>query len=124
MKLAAISADKMTKQEKEKLDTFNNEAKSLELTSRMSVPPNFMDMLDCALQEISAYSADRESGGYVCENMIKAEFEADYVMAYCYRQGLSDLVFSTDADMSALCGPSCISIQSFKEEKKKKKKNR
>ena len=100
----------MAKEEKEKLDEFDYEAKLLELTSCMSVPPDFIVTLDCALQEISAYSVDRQSGGYVCENMIKAKFEADCVMTYCYRQGLSDLVFSIDADMSALCGSSCVSI--------------
>ena len=58
------------------------------------------------------------------QNIIKAEFEADYIMAYRFRQGLSDLVYSTDADMSALCGPLCVSIRSFGEEKSKKKRKK
>ena len=58
------------------------------------------------------------------ENIIKAEYEADYIMAYRFRNGMADLVFSTDSDMSALCGPSCISIRYFGVKKDKKKKMR
>ena len=122
MKLACKPVDKMTNEDKKKLDTFNNEAKALESFSRMTVSPDFIHMLDTALQEINGYKKDRQNGGYVSEKMIKAEFEADYIMAYRFRQGLSDLVYSTDADMSALCGPLCISVCSFSEEKKKKRK--
>ena len=45
-------------------------------------------------------------------------------MAYRFRNGLSDLIFSTDSDMAALCGPSCLSISSFTEENTIKNKNK
>ena len=124
MKIAAKPIASLTNDEKKELDMFNIESKMLESTSRMAVPSDFMQMLDSALQEICAYSSDRQSGGCVSQNIIKAEFEADYIMAYRFRQGLSDLVYSTDADMSALCGPLCVSIRSFGEEKSKKKRKK
>ena len=88
----------------------------------MTVPVDFMEQLDSALVENGAYIADRKSGGYVSQQIIKAEFKANYIMAYWFRKRLSDLVYSIDSDMSALCGPSCISIQYFGEEKDKKRK--
>ena len=125
MKIASKPVNEMTSAEKKRLDLFNNEAKALESSSRMTVPSDFMEQLDSALVENGAYIADRKSGGYVSRQIIKAEFEADYIMAYRYRKGLSNLVYSTDSDMSALCGPSCISIRYFGEEKdKEKKKNK
>ena len=51
------------------------------------------------------------------DHIIKAEFEADYVIAYRFRNGLSHLVFSTDTNMTALCGIKCLSIRNFAKEK-------
>ena len=86
----------------------------------MQVPSNFKDQLQDALNQICAFTVDRESGGCASQNIIKAEFKADYMMAYWFRYGHSDLIFSTDLNMSELCGPNCISICSFGENKKRK----
>lgn len=63
----------------------------------------------------------------VIQKIIKAEFKADYVMAYRFRsRGLTNLVYSIYSDMFALCDPSCISIHYFnsKEKKGDKRKKR
>ena len=124
MKLAAIPNHRRTNEEKKRLDLFNKEAKALETSVKMSVPTDFIDQLEMALLEIRAFSVDRQSGGFVSEHIIKAEYEADYIMAHRFRNGLSDLFFSTDSDMLGLCGPSCISIRYFGVKKDKKKKIR
>ena len=88
----------------------------------MEVPHTFMEQLETALHEVSAFSIDRNSGGYVSDEILKSHFEADYMIAYRFRNKLSDLIYSTDADLSALCGPTCLSIRSFTDDKKKKRK--
>ena len=35
------------------------------------------------------------------------------MIAHCFRSGECDLIYSADSDMSALCGPNCLSICSF-----------
>ena len=65
------------------------------------------------MREVSAHTVDRQSGGYVSETILKAEFEADYLMSYQFRIGHSDLVYSNDSDISALCGTECLSICFF-----------
>ena len=120
MKIASKPVDSLTREERKKLDIFNKESKRLEAASKMQVPNDFKDMLVHALEEVRAFTVDRESGGCVSRNVIKAEYEADYIIAYRFRQRKCDLIFSTDSDMSALCGPSCISIRSFGENKKRK----
>ena len=46
--------------------------------------------------------------------MIKAEYQADYIMAKRYRLNKSDAILSTDMDFSALAGPRCICIKNYK----------
>ena len=123
MKLAAKGSN-MTNEEKNEFHLFNKEAKALESSTRLQVPSNLLEQLDSTLMAAYAYSTDLESGGYVSQNIIKAEFEANYIMTYWFRNGLSDLVFSTDADMATLCGPDSIAITYFGEEKDKKKRKR
>ena len=65
MKLTVIPADKMTNEEKQKLDKLNDKAKTLESSSRMSVSADFKYLLDTAL--ICAYSAGIQSGGYASQ---------------------------------------------------------
>ena len=66
---------------------------------------------------VNAYEKDRKSWGFVSRNIIKAEFESDYVIAYRFRNRLSDTIYSTDTDLIALCGSTCVSISSCFEEK-------
>ena len=124
MKVASKSKSEISCEEKKRLvDLYNREAKALESETRLTVPSDLILQLDSALQEISAYTVDRRGGGYVNSEIVKAEFEADYMMAYRFRNGLSDLVYSTDGDMSALCGPECLCIRYFGREKTKKRNN-
>jgi hypothetical protein len=125
MKIASSKPMKdLTNEERDKLDQYNKQAKKLECSHRLEVPNDLKDQLDAALLEIHAYTKDRQSGGYVNNNIIKAEFESDYIIAYRYRHKLSDIIYSTDTDMVALCGKHCISIRSFRDEKNKTKQKR
>ena len=121
MKLSSIS--EKTAAEKEKLVKFNKAAKKLESLSRLQVPTNLLQQLQTALSNISAHEYNTESGGYVSSDIIKAEFEADYMIAYRFKNSLSHLIYSIDSDMTALCGPTCISIRSFVKNKKRKSNN-
>ena len=120
MKIAAVPFDDLSAEERKKLELYNKESKQLENASKMQIPVDFEEMLTQALEQIRAFTVDRESGGCVSRQIIKAEFEADYVIAHRFRNGECELIFSTDSDMSALCGPSCLSIRSFGETKKRR----
>ena len=122
MKIACLH--QKTKEEKEMLDKYNKMAKKLDSTRRLEVPFNLKYLLSNALHEISAYNIDNVSGGFVNHQIIQAQFEADYIIAYRFRYNLSDCIYSTNADMTALCGPKCISIWSFKNEKRKTIRNK
>ena len=124
MKIASKPETQLTSEEKKRLKIFNAEAKTLELSTRMNVPTSFKHDLESALLEIEACSPNRQSGGFVRREIIKAEFEADYLLAYRFRQGLSDLVYSTDSDLSALGGTACLSIRYFGIEKKQASKKK
>ena len=98
MRLASKKREDLTKDESKKLDLFNKEAKLLEASSKMQIPFDFKLQLELALEQVCAFSVDRESGGYVSRDILKAEFEADYLMAYRFRNGDSDCIFSTDSE--------------------------
>ena len=123
MKLASKPVDALTAEEKKKLELFDKEAKYLESSSRMQVPTDFKDQLEEALIQISAFTIDGESGGYVSQEIIKAQFEVDYMIAHRFRSGECDIIYSTNSDMSTLCGPNCLSICSFGGNKKRKHGN-
>ena len=81
-----------------------------------------MEQLETALHEVSAFSIDRNSGGYVSDEILKSHFEADYMIAYHFCNKLRNLIYYTDADLSALRGPTCLLIRSFTNDKKKKER--
>ena len=105
MKIASKGKDKISADEKNMLDLYNNEAKLLEDASKMQIPLDFKAQLELALDEVGAYLLNRESGGCVSKEVIQAEFETDYMIAYQFRNGLTDIIFSTDSDISVFCGP-------------------
>lgn len=122
MEIAAIPNHRISNEEKIKLELYNKEANALESSVKMSVPTNFIDNLETDLLENHRFSVDNQSEGFVSDDIIKAEFEANYIKAYHFRNGMSDLVFPTDSDMLTLCGLLYISICYFDEVKKDKKK--
>ena len=124
MKIASKPETQLTSEEKKRLKIFNAEAKTLELSTRMNVPTSFKHDLESALLENEAFSPNRQSGGFVRKDVIKSEFEADYLLAYRFRQGMSDLVYSTDSDLSALGGTTCLSVRYFGIEKKQTSKKK
>ena len=124
MKLAAKPEGERTNDEKIELVEYNKEAKRLETATRLHIPVSFKEELELALDEVGAYFPDRQSGGVVSRNTIKAEYESDYIMAHRIRNKQDTLVYSSDADMTALCGPTCLCICSFGEENKRTKKRK
>ena len=124
MRIAAKPVGERTQAEKNDLMDYNKEAKRLETSSRLHVPNTFQHDLEMALEEVEAYFADRQSGGLVSRDTVKAEYESDYIMAHQIRNHTASLVYSSDGDMTALCGPTCLCIRNFDEECKRVKKKR
>ena len=94
MKLAAKPEGEKSEEEIEKHNEFNKEARRLESTGRLHVPPTFRDELETMLEQVGAYVPDRVSGGVVSRNIIQAEFESNYMIAYLIRTHQSTLVSS------------------------------
>ncbi len=124
MRIGAIAKDERTEEQKEDFSEFSKEAKRLEVSPRLHIPMSFREDLERCLHDIDAFTPDRQSGGVVSRVIIKAKYEADYVMAYRFRNRLCHCIYSSDADMLALCGPNCISIRSFAKEKGSKRKRK
>lgn len=59
---------------------LNKEAKSLESALNMQVPIDFKDQLEETLNHICAFVVDQQSGRFVSREIIKTEFEADYII--------------------------------------------
>jgi hypothetical protein len=116
MKIAAKPVGERTEEEKHEFYEFNKEAKRIESKSSLHVPTSLREDLESALEECSAYFPDRLTGGIVSRQTIQAEFESDYIIAHWFYTGKCQIIYSSDADMTALCGPTCISIRSFGEE--------
>ena len=66
---------------------------------------------------ISAHDDNGHNGGYMNNNIIQAEYQADYIIAHRYISGLTDMIFSTDSDFSALTDANCICVRSMKVDK-------
>ena len=110
--MALSAKEDKTACDKAQLDVLNAEAKKLD-KKRLFVAPGFHTDLKSKLEEIKAHEQSGSTGGYVCKNVIKAEFQADYIMAYRFRNDECDLILSTDMDFSALAGPRCICMKSY-----------
>ena len=125
MRIASKPKEDMTDREKSELNELNIEAKRLETSKRLNIPSTLKDELDLALEEVGGYVPDRLSGGVVSRELLQAEYESDYMIAYRIRNGKNTLLYSTDGDMAPLCGATSLCIRLFREEKygKKKRKN-
>ena len=82
---ATTLASKITKteDEKTKLDVLNKESKSLE-SKKLIIANEFYDDVKTKLEYINAHEDNENTEGFVCKLSIKAEFQADYVMAHRY----------------------------------------
>ena len=108
------------------LDLLNKEAKQLD-TNHLIININFKEKFQQYLEDISAHDDDRMNGGFVNKELIKAEFQADYIIAYRVISGATDVIFSTDSDFAALCPNQSFCIKSMRldngNKHKKKRKN-
>jgi hypothetical protein len=107
--------------EKEKLIKFSAAAKRLETTcanESFEIPANFHILLSEKLMQIGACSCN-ENGGFVHENVLKAKFQADSVIARLTHEGKYDFIMSEDSDFPALLGSECILLCDVREKKKK-----
>ena len=60
---------------------FNSEAKTLE-QQRLVISTEFHLDLKLELERIDAHNKHRNTGGHVTEKLIKAEYQADCIMAH------------------------------------------
>ena len=124
MKLASLSENEMTDENRNDLREYNNAARKLDTCKRLHVPQSFKEDLDIELQHIGAYDEDRQSGGVVSDKIVQAKFEADYIMGYRVQNNISSCVYSSDGDMNTLCSPLSLCVRDFGEEKGSMKRTR
>ena len=124
MKLASKTENELTEEHRNDINEYNRASQRLENCRRLNVPQSFKEDLDIQLEAIGAYKEDRQTGGVVSKDIQKAEFEADYMMAYHVWNGTSTCIYLTDGDMNVLCRPTSICIRDFSEEKGKNKRKK
>lgn len=110
------------------LHLFNEAATSLEKKyGRITIDDRFCNLLHQRLDSSNAFEAN-ENGGFVTPNIIKAKFQADYVIALRSLEMKNDFIFSADTDFAALLGNECLLIDDVKNNGvgllKKKRKNK
>ena len=74
------------------LNLLNKEAKRLD-TNNLIIDIDFKTKLQQYLEDISAHEDNRINGGFVNKEVIKAEFQADYIIAYRVISGATDFIF-------------------------------
>ena len=111
--MAIARKEQKSSEDLEKLSALNIEAKKLD-DSRLMIATEFCEDLKGRLLDIMAHDENGSNGGYVSRDVIKAEYQADYVMALRFRSKECDLILSTDMDFSAIAGPNCICIKNMK----------
>ena len=96
----------------EKIKVLNEESRKLD-QKRLNITHEFLGDLHNMLNDIDAFDENPTSGGKVNNTLIKAKFQADYIMSYRYQHMETDLLLSTDMDFSALAGPRCLMIRNY-----------
>ena len=95
---------------KNELQSFNDAAKSLERKcDRFLIRDDFSGLLLHRLKSINAFKKNK-NGGFVCPKILKAKFQADYVIALRSVEGKNDFIYSCDGDFAALIGNECVMI--------------
>ena len=95
---------------KRELHAFNEAAKSLEKQcGRVSISKNFCDLLLICLR-LNKGMKMNENGGYVSSKIIRAKFQADYVIALRSLEKKNDFIYSSDSDFAVLLGDECVLI--------------
>ena len=115
-----------TEEERKDYESYNKQAKTLETCfskSKFKIPSNFHEILSEKLISLGACNPN-ENGGYVCENILKAMFQADSVIARRCIQGSNDFIYSKDSDFPVLIGSRCILITNIYKSKVKAKRGR
>ena len=107
------SKENKTEEDEQNLKTVNNESKKLN-SQRLIVSNESYTDVKSKLDYINAHDEDGNTGGYVSRQIIKAEYEADYVIASRYRSKSCDILLSQDMDYSVIAGPKCICVKTFK----------
>jgi len=103
----------LTEEQTSMVDELNKEAGKLDHMC-LIINPDFYTKLQIELEMISAHDDNGHNTGYININIVRAEYQADYIIAHCYISGDTDMIFSTDSDFSALTGSNCICIRSMK----------
>ena len=89
---------------------FKEAAKSFEKKAgRVGVSDNFCNLLLDRLKLYGAFKST-ENGGFVNGTIIKAKFQADYVITLCSLENKNNFIYLSDSDFAALLGNNCILI--------------
>ena len=117
---------------KNQLHLYNEATKSLEKKcNRLGMSTRFCDLLLQRLSFTKAFQMN-ENGGFVSPKIIKAKFQADYVIALRSLEKKNDFIYSSDSDFAGLLGNDCVLIDKVqntggrllkKKNSKKEKKN-
>ena len=111
--MAIAGKEQKSSEHLEKISALNIEAKKLD-DSRLMIATDFCEDLKGTLLDIMAHEENDSNGGHVSRDVIKAEYQADCVMAQRFRSEECDLILLTDMDFSAIAGPNCICIKNIK----------
>ena len=95
------------------LDILDKEAKRLD-TNNLLVDVSFKEKLQHYLEEILAYDDNGMNNSIVNKEILKAEYQADYIIAYCVMSGGTDVIFSSDSDFAALTTQQSICIKGMR----------
>ena len=123
----AMNQEKRKETETE-LRLFNQAAASFEKKcGQVGISNNFCDLLMRRLR-LNGSLKINENGGFVSSQILKARFQADYVIAVRSVENKNDFIYSSDSDFAALLGNDCVLIDEVKNRgsrlmKKKKNKN-
>ena len=101
--------------DKEKYESFSAEAKRLETKCgrQCKIPNDFCERLGERLLIVGATDV-HEGGGIVQQNVLKAKFQADTLIARRFREKKCEYILSNDSDFGAMIGDECILITSVK----------
>lgn len=121
---ASLSEGNHTAEEHDKIvkeiKLLNNQSRIVENRVRPTVPENLQSQIEDIIFRTCVNSGTFMEGK-VNENLIKAKFQADSMMAERQITGKSHVLVTIDSDMMVWLGPDCFVIRSVGNSQKRKK---
>jgi len=107
--MALSTKETLTDEDQQKNNVLNQESQKLD-QKRLKIMTEFYGDLCQKLDDIDAFVENTTTVGKVNPHLIKAKYQADYIMAYRFRKKRTDILLSTDMDFSSLAGAECLMI--------------